>query len=124
MKKLKWRVERKKNIYLRYQRNLINTPEISFFQHDFRYTTPWFIDCIVEAREELKKHLLKSKIGVRVMYPPLNSQMAYQISGEYPVSELIGKKGLWLPSMSQISDEEIDRICLEISKFFRKKFKA
>jgi perosamine synthetase len=124
MKKLKWRVERKKNIYLRYQRNLINTPEISFFQHDFRYTTPWFIDCIVEAREELKKHLLKSKIGVRVMYPPLNSQMAYQISGEYPVSELIGKKGLWLPSMSQISDEEIDRICFEISKFFRKKFKT
>ena len=118
MKKLTWRIERKKDIYQRYQENLKNLDEIRFFEHNFKYTTPWFIDCIVENREKLQEYLKQHEIGTRVMYPPINSQLAYQISGEYPVSEMIGKKGLWLPSMAQISDTEIDKICSQISNFY------
>jgi len=31
---------------------------------------------------------------------------------------MIGKKGLWLPSMAQISDTEIDKICSQIYNFY------
>ena len=33
------------------------------------------------------------------MYGPINKQIAYQVSGEHKVSETVGKKGLWLPSL-------------------------
>jgi len=118
MKKLAWRIERKKIIYQRYQENLRNIKEIKFFKHDFKYTSPWFIDCVVDNRTKLQEYLKQHRIGTREMYPPINSQVAYNIHGEYPVSEMIGKKGLWLPSMSQISDKEIDNICRQISNFY------
>lgn len=121
MKKLPWRVTRKKDIYRRFKENLKDIKKVTFFQHDLDYTTPWFIDCIVEDRDELLKHLKSHRIGTRIMYPPINSQKAYQRPGYYPVSEMIGKKGLWLPSMVQISDIQIDKICSKISEFYNKK---
>jgi len=54
------------------------------------------------------------------MYPPINKQKAYNVPGEYPVSNMIGVKGLWLPSASQLSDNQIDYICSKIKSFFSK----
>ena len=53
------------------------------------------------------------------MYSPINKQLAYNQSGEYKVANLIGEKGLWLPSQSQLSDTQIDLICDKIIKFFK-----
>ena len=53
------------------------------------------------------------------MYPPINKQKAYDIEGEHAVSNILGKKGLWLPSASQLSDDEIHRICSEIENFYK-----
>ena len=83
-------------------------------------TTPWFIDVIVENRTGLMTYLKSVGIGSRVMYPPLNNQKAYQIKGSFPISEMIGNKGLWLPSASQLSNESIIRITNEIRKFYEK----
>lgn len=118
MKKLPWRVERKKEIYRRYVTSLSDISDIAFFQHNFAFTSPWFIDCIVEQREKLMEHLRSRNIGSRVMYPPINSQQAYSSPGSFPVSEWVGRKGLWLPSMSQLSDSEIDYICVCIREFY------
>jgi dTDP-4-amino-4,6-dideoxygalactose transaminase len=52
------------------------------------------------------------------MYPPINRQKAYQRPGSYPVSERVGEKGLWLPSSSQLSDEQINRVCDAIEQFY------
>ena len=83
-----------------------------------RCTTPWFIDVIVEKREELQKFLKESGIGTRVMYPPINKQKAYDMEGEHTVSLMIGEKGLWLPSAVQLGDDEINYICEKIRKFY------
>ena len=48
-------------------------------------------------RDDLKNHLQEKGIGSRVMYSPINKQKAYNLEGEYPVSNLVGEKGLWLP---------------------------
>ncbi|KEI71954.1 DegT/DnrJ/EryC1/StrS family aminotransferase [Endozoicomonas elysicola] len=118
MKKLQLRVERKKEILSRYQHHLTGVDEVNFFDQDLECTTPWFIDVLVENRDALQLFLKESGIGTRVMYPPINEQEAYRVSGEHPVSQSIGQKGLWLPSAVQLTDEQIDYVCGKIKEFY------
>jgi perosamine synthetase len=118
MTKLEDRIKRKKHIYNMYQNLLHNCTGISLFNHDLKYTTPWFIDCIAKKRNDLQKHLDSKSIGTRRMYSPINSQKAYNILGSFPVSENIGKNGLWLPSHPQLENNEIEYICREIISFY------
>jgi len=118
MKKLQWRVERKKEILKSYQQKLIGVGQIEFFSQDLENTTPWFIDVLAENRNKLQEFLKINNIGTRIMYPPINKQKAYDLKGVYPVSELIGTKGLWLPSASQLTDGEIAYICEKIIEYY------
>ncbi|HRR19742.1 MAG TPA: DegT/DnrJ/EryC1/StrS family aminotransferase [Ignavibacteriales bacterium] len=119
MKKLNWRVNRKKEIYKYYREKLKDITKVKFFEQDIENTTPWFIDVLVENRENLINHLKNNNIGTRIMYPPINKQKAYQLPGEYPVSNLVGEKGLWLPSSSHLTNNEIDYICDQINEFYK-----
>jgi perosamine synthetase len=121
MKKLPARVERKKEIWRRYDKNLKGIPEIKLFDHDLERTSPWFIDSLAENRDGLIAHMKAAGIGTRIMYPPINKQVAYGVAGEYPISNLIGQIGLWLPSAVQLTDNEIDRICATIQDFYNHK---
>jgi perosamine synthetase len=118
MKKLAGRIERKKNIWTIYERELREVCGIRLFEHDMDFTTPWFIDCLVERRDELQTHLKANNIGTRVMYPPINFQKAYNRPGNFPVSELIGERGLWLPSATQLTDDEVLYITSTIAGFY------
>ena len=118
MKKLQWRVDRKKDILKRYHEGLKNVEQIKFFDQDLEYTTPWFIDVFAEDRENLQNYLKEQGVGTRVMYPPINKQKAYQQPGEYPISNIIGEKGLWLPSAAQLTDNEIIKITSDIRQFY------
>lgn len=120
MKKLPWRVDRKKEIYNLYKKELQEVSQISFFEQDLRYSTPWFIDVLVEDLGNLAAFLKEQGIGTRVMYPPINKQEAYKTPGEHPVSNLVGEKGLWLPSAAQLMDDDIKRICSTIKLFYSK----
>ena len=121
MKKLQWRVDRKKDILKRYKDNLNGIYQIKFFNQDLENTTPWFIDTLAEDRDELQNYLRVNNIGTRIMYQPINKQKAYKIHGEYPVSQMVGEKGLWLPSSSQLIDDEINRVTDSILSFYIKK---
>jgi len=118
MKKLPWRVKRKKEILTLYKNQLRDVGQVKFFDQDLSCTTPWFIDVFAENRDKLQIYLKKYGIGTRVMYPPINKQIAYQLPGVFPVSDRVGEKGLWLPSASQLKDNEINFICQKIIKFY------
>lgn len=118
MKKLPWRVERKKEILRRYRELLAPVSEVRFFAQDLELTTPWFIDVDVDRRNQLQEHLKRCNIGTRVMYPPINKQDAYKVPGEHVVSNRVGERGLWLPSAAQLTDEQIARICGSIGDFY------
>jgi perosamine synthetase len=118
MKKLSWRVNRKKEIFTRYAKNLKSVNEIKFFDQDLTFTTPWFIDVLVEQRDSLQTFLKNNNLGTRVMYPPINKQIAYSVDGEHIISNLVGEKGLWLPSAAQLSDDDIDFITEKIIEFY------
>lgn len=118
MKKLEWRVPRKKEIFKLYIELLKDVKEVNFFEQDLCFTVPWFYDVIVEKREELQDFLKENNIGTRVMYGPINKQIAYNVEGEYKISNMIGKKGLWLPSSTQLSNDELKYICSKIVEFY------
>ena len=121
MKKLPWRVERKKEILKSYRNLLKDVKQVEFFEQDLVNTTPWFIDVLAENRDGLQIYLKEHGIGTRMMYPPINKQKAYQYSGEFPVSNMVGEKGLWLPSASQLTDEQIVFITDKIKEFYKHK---
>ena len=118
MKKLPMRVERKKEIFNHYKKELKGLAEVRLFDHDLKNTSPWFIDCLANDRDNLITFLKNKGIGSRPMYPPINRQKIYKTNDCFPNSEYIGKKGLWLPSAVQLTDDEVTRICLEINNFY------
>ena len=118
MKKLDWRIERKKEILVKYRQALRAVESVKFFEQDLINTTPWFIDILCERRADLQEHLKKRGIGTRAMYPPVNRQQAYQRVGHHPVSELVGRQGLWLPSSSQLTDQQIETVCDSVAEFY------
>lgn len=120
MKKLPWRVNRKKELLKLYQEGLEDVKQVSFFNQDLTNTTPWFIDVLVEDRNNLMAYLKENGVGTRLMYPPINKQQAYKIPGDHPVSNLVGEKGLWLPSAAQLTDDQISSITRIIKDFYNK----
>lgn len=118
MKKLPARVEQKKAMWQRYAEGLAGVAGIKLFDHDLSNTTPWFIDSLADRREDLSAHLKAAGVQTRIMYPPINKQLAYEVPGNHPISNLIGEKGLWLPSAVQLRDDEIDYIVDTIRGFY------
>ena len=120
MTKLAWRINRMKEIYSRYKKNLSSIKEVQFFNQDLEKTTPWFIDVKAYKRDGLMAYLKLNNVGSRIMYPPINKQQAYNLEGEHIVSNEIGVSGLWLPSSSKLNNDQIDFVCQKIIKFYEK----
>lgn len=123
MKKLPTRIERKKQIYSLYKESLSSLKQIQFIKTDLKQTPPWFIDVLVDKKEKLIEYLAKNQIGSRPFYPPIHTQAPYKNWSEYknanfPVSEGISQKGLWLPSSVSLADKTIIHICKVIKEFY------
>ena len=102
-----------------YSSLLPNNSNFKIIYNDINYTAPWFIELIAEKRDELMKYLEKNHIGTRPMYPPINKQKAYNETTSLPVSEMIGTKGLWLPSSVDLNEESIQYVVDKIVKFYQ-----
>ena len=123
MKKIEFRIERKKEIYNLYRETLSSIRQVQFIPTNLENISPWFIDIFVERKKELIAHLLKNQIGSRSFYPPIHTQAPYKEWGKYKkkhfvVSEETSSKGLWLPSASSITNKTILYICKEIKRFY------
>jgi perosamine synthetase len=118
MKKLPWRVARKKEMFARYRENLQLVEQVTFLATNLEDVSPWFIDVLVPEPLALKQYLTENGIGSRPVYPAIHSQAAYQCNGSFPNSEYAAARGLWLPSSSFLSDEQIDLICEVIAMYY------
>lgn len=117
MKKLDWRVARKKDMFGIYRSELEGVPGLSMIPTDLANTSPWFIDILVNDRTGLQAFLRERGIGTRPFYPAIHSQPPYGLSGNFPVTEDISARGLWLPSSSFLTDDDIRRVCADIREF-------
>lgn len=119
MRKLPYRVERKKEMFALYQRLLGGLP-VEFIETDLTQTSPWFIDIYVDDPKELWQALREAGIGSRPVYPPLHSQPCYRHldrGGSFPHTDHIAQRGLWLPSSSFLTDADIHEICDAIRSY-------
>lgn len=121
MKKLESRIRRKKEIYALYRSGLQDIEAIEWVPTDLSQTTPWFIDIFVDDPNDLLTYLRQHHIGTRLIYPPIHTQKAYQVVGNFPVAERFAQRGLWLPSSIKLTDGDISYICDAIAGYFKKK---
>lgn len=125
MKKLKTRVKRKKEIFSLYEKELSKIKNMRFLKTDLSHVTPWFIDVLVENREELIAYLKLNGIGSRPFYPPVHTQapykeMEFSTKMNLPVSQELSLSGLWLPSSLFLSNKQVMYITSIIKKFYQK----
>jgi perosamine synthetase len=69
-----------------------------------------------ETREQVMARLREAGIETRPFFTPMHRQPALQrhgcdCEGEWPVSDLLARTGFYLPSSSDLSEAEIDRVC-------------
>ena len=125
LKKLPYRVNRMREIWNLYSKHLSKVPEITMIHHENTQSgwIPWFIDIYIDDKIELMNYLKQNKIGSRAVYPPLHTQLAYKKYNHlsFPQTEFFSKRGLWLPSSTALTNEQIVRICNEIESFYRSK---
>ncbi|MFC1864241.1 DegT/DnrJ/EryC1/StrS family aminotransferase [Chloroflexota bacterium] len=123
MKKLPWRVNRKKEIYKLYNELLQDIEQIEFVDTNLEDCSPWFIDVLVDGdttRDDLAKFLNEGGIGTRPFYPAIHTQPPYSyVNGNFTHSEDISRRGLWLPSSSFLTDEDIERVCGGIREYYQ-----
>ena len=118
MKKLVWRVNRKKEMFALYRDQLAAVSEVQFIETDLHDVSPWFIDILVPEPTRLQQHLKENGIGSRPFYPAIHSQPAYGVAGDCPNSEYAARHGLWLPSSSFLTDDDICNMCEAIRLYF------
>ena len=122
MKKLPERIEHNKKMFQTYRENLSSINEIEFVDMDLNSSVPWFSDILLpneKIRQQLIEHLNKFGIGTRKFYPPIHKLPPYQnIQGSFDVSNEISERGLWLPSSSFLTDEQIYSVCQNIKNFW------
>jgi perosamine synthetase len=121
MKKLPSRVERKKEIGKMYKKLLDGIEQVKQIETNFNEVAPWFIEILVEDPEKLRDYLKSQNIGTRVFYPAIHTQEIYkETKGNFPKALYFSQRGLWLPSSSQLSDEEIFYVCGKIKDYYKK----
>lgn len=118
MKKLPERVARKKELGMLYEKLLTGINGIELIETEYENTVPWFFDILCQKRETLIEFLKENKIGTRPFYPPLHSEPAYGYKGRFEITEEISKKGLWLPSFVNLTNQQVKYICSKIQEFY------
>lgn len=119
MKKLPFRVQRKKEIGKLYRKLLEGIEQIKTIETNFDEVAPWFIEILVEDPEKLRDYLKLQNIGTRIFYPAIHTQSIYADGGrDFTKADYFGKHGLWLPSASKLTDLEIEYICKLIKIFY------
>jgi perosamine synthetase len=118
MKKLDWRIKRKKDILVKYRQALCAVGSVKFFEQDLVNTTPWFIDILCERRADLQEHLNK---GESVPGPCiLQSTSSKHISVSESIRSLSssGSRAYGCPPRLNSRIEQIETVCDSVAEFY------
>jgi perosamine synthetase len=122
MKKLPSRIKRMREIFDLYYKELNEISEYcKMFPPQNEEWIPWFIDIFVEDRDDLAIFLNKHNIQTRITYPEINKTPMYFDNIVLVNSKYISSNGLFLPSHTLLTDQEIKYICEIIKLYCTKK---
>jgi perosamine synthetase len=81
----------------------------------------WMYSIVIEdefgmSRDDLMAFLRQKGVDTRTFFIPMHVQPAFKNMGlfageRYPVSEMLAERGLYLPSGSGLTEEQIDTVC-------------
>ena len=76
------------------------------------------------SRNQLMAHLSDSGIETRPFFEPMHKQPVFHKyldhnEGEFPVSSTLGTNGLYLPSGSNLTSEDIEFVCDRLNQWLR-----
>ena len=95
------------------QEELKNVDQVSFFQNEPK----WYIDILVKNPNILIQKLRTHGIQARRFYRPLHQQPLYKSSKKnFKNSNSLYDHGIWLPSTTNISDEELVYVAKKIKE--------
>jgi dTDP-4-amino-4,6-dideoxygalactose transaminase len=115
LEKLPRRLDRLKKMYRIYNDELKNCKGVEFFDEEPK----WYIDILVKDPQTMITILKKHNIQARRFYKPLHMQPLYNITihtDEFKNSIDLYNKGLWLPSTTNLTDEQILYVCKTIKE--------
>lgn len=115
MKKLPERVLQMRDLYRQYYTALQGT-NIYMVAPEEDYL-PWFVDIYTERRDELAAFLKAHNIQTRPTYPEIHKTPMYLSNTEYSVTSYVSQNGLFLPSHTLVTKEEVQYICRLIRCF-------
>ncbi|WP_299390918.1 DegT/DnrJ/EryC1/StrS family aminotransferase [uncultured Gelidibacter sp.] len=117
-------VAKRRSNYQFYSDAFENNRNITFLNEPKGYFSNRWLSCILlsskSIREDLRLALDKVNIESRPLWKPMHQQPIFKNSPSYinGVSDELFDKGLCLPSGSNLSDAELERVFKTINKFF------
>ena len=70
-----------------------------------------------EERDGLMEHLARNGVETRTFFLPMHQQPVYKSADSFPVAEDLGRRGLYLPSSSHLSDEDKDTVVRHVREY-------
>lgn len=125
MEVLEQRVEARRRNYEIYKSSLGEIEELRFVDEPEGYFSNRWLSCILTPsetiREGLRTALDKHNIESRPLWKPMHQQPVFKGATSYlnGVSDKLFEKGLCLPSGSNLTDNEINRVISAIKAYFR-----
>lgn len=123
---LQERVERRREIFEYYKKELSDIKVISFVEEpDGFYSNRWLTTVLISEgskvnREDLRVHLESDNIESRPLWKPMHLQPIFSSCNFYGFdnAEFLFKYGLCLPSGSNMTNEDLNRIVTKIKEAF------
>jgi len=102
-----------------YRRRLAGLEGIRLFPADLKGgELPLWTDALVEDRGGLESRLATKDMGCRRFWHPLHTQNPYRLpDAGFLNSTALAKSALWLPSAFTLTDNDVKRVCDEITGF-------
>jgi dTDP-4-amino-4,6-dideoxygalactose transaminase len=118
------RVRQRRKNYTFYKNQLAGIPGISFLEEpEGYYSNRWLTCVLVEpeqtggiTREHVREHLLKDNIESRPLWKPMHMQPVFSKAPYFggKVAEELFEKGLCLPSGSNLTEEDLQRVLIGV----------
>ena len=107
-----------------YKNTLANIDQIAFLEEPENHFSNRWLSCILldskTTRENLRLALEKENIESRPLWKPMHQQPIFKDAPSYlnGVSDELFERGLCLPSGSNLTNEELDRVISAINMYF------
>ena len=127
-------VDARRSVGLKYLKELNGTKGLILpIEKDYAKNVYWMFgivldDSVMLSKEKLMEKLKERGIDTRSFFIPMNQQPVFterkvlgspDCLGNFPIANKVGQRGLYLPSSSNLKDEQIEFICKELKEILK-----